>query len=220
MGMKTQTDAAEVNPSAGLFEELAGTEPSACTAGPSASDKPARRHGTPDRLEPNLAQVEWPASDLESLLAQDHRARPAWECIERRDLSALFDAIKARDAAPERRANDRRILFTLWLYATLDGVGSGREITRLTRKHDAWRWICVGVPVNCHALIDFHSSTGNDKVMDELLSPREAGRGACGTLVVGSRSAGRGLHPPNAGCAVRRAHRPGIPEVDGSADPV
>jgi hypothetical protein len=27
-------------------------------------------------------------------------------------------------------------------------VGSGREVARLTRQHDAYRWICGGVSVN------------------------------------------------------------------------
>lgn len=51
------------------------------------------------------------ASDLESLLSEDHRARLVWGCVERQDPSALFDAIKARGASPGRRAIDPRILF-------------------------------------------------------------------------------------------------------------
>ena len=40
-----------------------------------------------------------------------------WSYVERQDLSALFDAIKAGDAAPGRAAIAPSILFALWLYA-------------------------------------------------------------------------------------------------------
>ena len=134
--------------------------------------------------QPNRLQIELRASDLESLLGEDHHARLVWGYVERQDLSALFEAIKARGAAPGRRAIDPRILFALWLYATLDGVGSGREVARLCLEHDAYRWICGGVPVNYHALNDFRSGTGNDKVMDELLSDNVATLAAVGAITL------------------------------------
>jgi transposase len=135
-------------------------------------------------LEPNRKQVELRASDLESLLAEDHRARLVWGYVERQELSALFDAIKARGAAPGRRAIDPRILFALWLYAVLDGVGSGREIARLTRAHDAYRWICGGVSVNYHALNDFRSGAGHEAVMDEVLGDNVAALAAVGAITL------------------------------------
>jgi transposase len=141
-----------------------------------------RSRGEPRLLQPNRAQVELRASDLESLLPEGHRARLVWGYVERQDLKALYDAIKARGATPGRRAIDPRILFALWLYATLDGVGSGREVTRLSREHDAYRWICGGVQVNYHALNDFRS--GNDKVMDEMLSDNVAALAAAGAITL------------------------------------
>jgi transposase len=84
-------------------------------------------------------QIELRASDLESLLAEDHRARLVWGYVVRQDLSALLDEIKARGSNAGRARIDPRILFALWLYAVLDGVGSGREVARLTREHDAYR---------------------------------------------------------------------------------
>ena len=143
-----------------------------------------RRQGAPRLLEPNRTQIELRASDLESLLPEDHRARLVWGYVERQDLSALFDAIKARGATPGRRAIDPRILFALWLYAVLDGVGSGREVARLCREHDAYRWICGGVSVNYHALNDFRSGAGNDEVMDEVLSDNVAALAAVGAITL------------------------------------
>ncbi|MGH8522917.1 MAG: transposase, partial [Gammaproteobacteria bacterium] len=60
------------------------------------------------------------------------------------------------------------ILFALWLYATLDGVGSARAIARLTQEHDAYRWICGGVQVNHHTLSDFRIDQG--EALDGLLT--------------------------------------------------
>ena len=108
---------------AGLFEDLAS--PSEAERARALARAGKRLQGQPRVLEPNRAQVELRASDLESLLGEDHRARLVWGYVERQNLSGLFDAIKARGAVPGRRAIDPRILFALWLYATLDGVGSG-----------------------------------------------------------------------------------------------
>lgn len=182
--MTTPIDADEVTRDAFLFEDL--TQPSEAQVERARAQEASMRSQCAPRVqEPNRTQIELRASDLESLLGEDHHARLVWGYVERQDLSALFEAIKARGAAPGRRAIDPRILFALWLYATLDGVGSGREVARLCLEHDAYRWICGGVSVNYHALNDFRSgSTGNDKVMDELLSDNVATLAAVGAITL------------------------------------
>ena len=69
-------------------------------------------------------------------------------------------------------AIDPKILLALWLYATLDGVGSAREVDRLCKDHVAYRWICGGVSVNYHTLSDFR--TEHVEVLDELLTQSAA----------------------------------------------
>ena len=179
-GMTTHPDSSEVNPDAGLFKDL--DDPSEADQARAQTRANNRRLCKPRILEPNRAQVELRASDLESLLGEDHRARLVWGYVERQNLGTLFDAIKARGAAPGRRAIDPRILFALWLYAVLDGVGSGRELARLTREHDAYRWICGGVAVNYHALNDFRSA--NEALMDEILSDNVAALAAVGAIAL------------------------------------
>ncbi|MGH2521505.1 MAG: IS1182 family transposase [Anaerolineales bacterium] len=139
-----------------------------------------RGQGSPRLLEPNRLQIELRASDLESLLPEDHRARLVWGYVVHQDLSKLFEAVKACGSNAGRAAIDPRILFALWLYATLDGVGSGRELARLSREHDAYRWICGGVSVNYHALNDFRA--GNVALMDELLTDNVAALAAAGAI--------------------------------------
>lgn len=105
-------------------------------------------------------QIELRASDLESLLAEDHRARLVWGYVERQELGRPNEAIKARGSNAGRAAIDPRILLALWLHAMVEGVGSGREIARFAREHDAYRWICGGVSVNYHALGDRQGAKG------------------------------------------------------------
>jgi transposase len=162
-----------------LFEDLPAVEQEHARA-TQQSRKAAKRQGAARLLQPNRKQIELRASDLESLLGQEHLARLVWGYVQQQDLSRLSEAIKARGSNAWRSAIDPRILFALWLYATLDGVGSGREVARLTREHDAYRWICGGVSVNYHALNDFRS--GHEVLMDEVLTANVAALAAAGAI--------------------------------------
>lgn len=113
-------------------------------------------------------------------MPEDHRARLVWGYVVRQDLSPLLEAVKARGSQAGRAAIDPCILFALWLYATLEGVGRGREVARLTQAHDAYRWVCGGVSVNYHALNDFRAA--NDALMDELLTNNVAALAAVGAI--------------------------------------
>ena len=66
------------------------------------------------------------------------------------------------------------------MYATIDGVGSAREIARLTEAHDAYRWLCGGVQVNHHTVSDFRKDHG--EALDELLSVSIASLMAAGVV--------------------------------------
>lgn len=163
----------------GLFEEL--PQPSAAELERSREQTASkRRQGAPRLRRPNRTQIELRASDLESLLPEDHRARLVWGYVVRQDLSVLLDEVKARGSNAGRARIDPCILFALWLYATLDGVGSGREVDRLCREHDAYRWICGGVSVNYHVLNDFRS--GSEVLTDELLSDNVAALAQVGAI--------------------------------------
>src|SRR3989304_2320918 len=76
-------------------------------------------------------------------------------------------------------AIDPRILVALWLYATLEGVGSARALERLCEEHHAYRWICGGVGVNHHTLSDFR--VVHVEFLDQLLTQSVAALLASGT---------------------------------------
>lgn len=123
----------------------------------------------PPRVErPNRQQLELRATDLDGLLPQDHRARLVWDFVAGLDLTPLYDAIRAVEGHAGRPAIDPAILTALWLYATLDGVGSARALERLCEQHDAYRWLVGGVSVNYHTLADFR--VAHARVLDTLLT--------------------------------------------------
>jgi len=177
--MKTRCEAGEAAPSAGGLEDGATVgESPAQRAGIASVSAPER--GEPRLLRPERSRIEWRASSLESLLGPEHRARLVWAYVERQDLAVLLDAVKARGTVAGRPAIDPHILLALWLYAKLDGVGSGREITRLVRAHDAYRWICGGVSIHYHAVIDFR--VGHGALLDGLLTDNVAALAAVGAI--------------------------------------
>jgi len=119
-------------------------------------------------LMPNRNQLELRAIDLESLLPEGHRARLVWAYVMQADLDPIYAGIKVVEGGSGRSAIAPEILFALWLYATIEGVGSARAIARLTQSHDAYRWICGGVQVNYHTLSDFRVAHGD--ALDALLT--------------------------------------------------
>jgi transposase len=124
---------------------------------PPADAQPAEpsRLGRPRLQRPNRDQIMLRPADLEHLLPADHEARLVWAFVEGLDLSAFHARIRAIEGHAGRPPIDPAILVTLWLYATLEGVGSARALDRLCDEHDAYRWICGGVRVNYHTLAEF-----------------------------------------------------------------
>lgn len=139
------------------------TLPGVPAATPQASDAGEPRYETANRTQVALQPV-----DLEALLPPGHAARLVWRFAEGLDLAAFYATIKARTGRAGRAPIDPRILVALWLYATIDGVGSARELDRLCVSHDAYRWLCGGVSVNYHTLSDFRVQ--HEAALDALLT--------------------------------------------------
>jgi transposase len=77
----------------------------------------------------------------EDALPPEHPARVLWSVISRLDLSAFLADASAFEGGSGRPTTSPRMLLTLWTYAISRGVGSAREIERLTRSDAAYRWI-------------------------------------------------------------------------------
>jgi transposase len=131
-----------------------------------AAQKPGR--GTPRLRVPHRDQVEMSWSSLDERLDPDSPARIVWSLVCKLDLDAWLADIKAIEHHVGRNATDPRLLVALWVFATLKGIGSAREIERLCKECLPYQWLCGGVTVNYHMLADFRSQ-GGDK-WDELLT--------------------------------------------------
>jgi transposase len=125
-------------------------------------------YGTPRLRVPIRDQPEMQWASLDQLIDPDHQVRIVWAAVCKLDLSSWLHDIKAVERHVGRDATDPRLLLSLWVYATLRGIGSARELDRLCREHLAYKWLCGGVSVNYHMLSDFRSQ-GRDK-WDELLT--------------------------------------------------
>jgi len=171
--------------------------------GPQEEDEAAKslppRSG-PKRLRSAVRnQIEFQQCALDDLLVEDHQARIVWSYVCGLDLAGLYERIQAVEAGPGQAPADPRILLTLWLYATLRGVGSARELNRLCEYHAAYRWICGGVSMNYHTLSDFR--TRHVELLDRLLTQSVASLMAEG-LVTLDRVAQDGMKVrANAGAA-------------------
>ena len=64
-------------------------------------------------------------------------------------------------------------MLAVWLYATLEGIGSARAIDRLCRQHAAYRWLCGGAPVNHDLLAEFRRAHAG--LLDRLLTQSVTG---------------------------------------------
>jgi transposase len=136
--------------------------------------------GRPRLREPVRDQVELRAVDLEALLPAEHPARVIWAYVEKLDLAALEEAVKARAHGPGQSAASPRLSLALWLYATSQGVGSARALAKLTESHDAYRWLCGGVSVNYHGLSDFRSA--HPELLERLLIENVAALSVAGVI--------------------------------------
>lgn len=128
----------------------------------------AWQNAKPRVVEADRSQLELRPVDLDGLIPLTHRARAVWAFVERLDLSRFYEPIKSRGSQAGRPATDPKVLVALWLYATSQGIGSARELERLSNEHDAYRWLRGGVTLNYHTLSDFRS--GYEAALDEMFT--------------------------------------------------
>jgi transposase len=140
-----------------LFEDLPGQQK------PQAEIRGAVRLRAPERF-----QIGMHVAALDDLIAEDHPVRAVWAFVEGLDLSALHDLIKAREGQPGHPPAAPELMLALWLWATVDGVGSARQLDRLCRDHLVYRWLCGGVSMNYHSLSSFRIA--HMAVLERLLA--------------------------------------------------
>jgi transposase len=131
-----------------------------------SSDKP--KYGNPKLKCAIRNQVEIRTSSLDDLLPKEHLARKVWRYVQELNLSIVLQQIRSIKGDVGRSATDPKILLTLWLYGTIEGIGSARLLSEYCVMHDAYKWICGNVNINYHTLSDFRSE--QEELFDELLT--------------------------------------------------
>ena len=151
----------------GLAEMPAGREESPGAEGPGGGAagecQSAVRLRRPERRQ--MAMVVQCPDDL---VSATHPVRRVAEVVEHLDVSGFCQPIKAREGVAGRDATDPKLLVSLWLYACVRGIGSGRELARQCEENVAFQWLCGGVSVNHRLLSDFRTDHG--EALDQLLT--------------------------------------------------
>ncbi len=133
------------------------------------STPPVPDLSAPPRLRrPDRQQLLVRPRTLDELVPQDHPVRAVWALVRRWDLTLFLQGIRARGERPGRAATDPQLLIALWLYATIDGIGCGRQLARLCIESDPYKWLCGGVSLNYHTLNDFR--VDHERALDDLLT--------------------------------------------------
>jgi len=93
--------------------------------------------------------------EFDALIGEDHPARVVWAYAQQVDLSCLVEWIRAGVHSPGHPPADPRVVMALWLYACIEGVGSARQLERLSETDHGFRWLRADVPLNYQLLADF-----------------------------------------------------------------
>jgi transposase len=118
--------------------------------------------------EPERRQGQFVFEMPEDRVAPDHPARVLWSVVSTLDLSAFLADARAVEGRAGRSRLSPTMLLTLWLYALSRGIGSAREIARMVKSDDGFRWIVGDVGVGHQTLSSFR--VGNFSALDGLMS--------------------------------------------------
>lgn len=106
--------------------------------------------------------------DLDSLITDDHRARSVLAFVSSLDLSKLYAVILAVVGQAGAPKKDPMVLLAVWLFATLEGIGSARRLEELCQRDHAYLWLCGGLTFSHRTLSGFRMEMGS--VLDDLLT--------------------------------------------------
>ena len=118
--------------------------------------------------QPERRQVCMQMMSLDQMLPENSLARTVCAYVERLDTSLLYRDIVVTATQAGRTATNPDVMLSLWLLATLEGIGSARELARRCERDMAYMWICGEVSVNHRCLSEFRMNSGD--FLDKLLT--------------------------------------------------
>ena len=121
----------------------------------SPTKKHNRRILEPDREQSAIAFVV-----PDDAIATDHPARIMWALVQGLDLTSIVDKHQSVEGRAGRPVTSPAVKLALWMHAISQGIGSAREIVRLTGTDVAFRWLLGGLKISHQALSMFRVSHG------------------------------------------------------------
>jgi transposase len=118
--------------------------------------------------QPARRQICMQMMSLDQMLPENHLARTVCAYVDRLDTSDLYRDIVVTAHQAGRTATNPDVMLSLWLLATLEGIGSARELARRCDRDMAYMWICGEVSVNHRCLSEFRVNSG--EFLDGLLT--------------------------------------------------
>lgn len=118
--------------------------------------------------EPERRQVAFRTEAVDDLVGPEHPARLIDRVLGTLDLEGFTASAKAMEFGGGRPVMSPRMMLTLWLYAIGEGIGSAREIERLTKSDNAFRWIVGDLRPSHDVIANFRVDHG--KAFDQMLT--------------------------------------------------
>lgn len=118
--------------------------------------------------QPTRGQVEFKLTSIDDLVSREHIVRALDKVVHRLDMSPLKKRAKVVGSVGGRPISSPEMLLTLWLYAITVGVGSAREIERLTRSDNAFAWIVGDLSPSHDVIAAFRVDNG--EAFSEILA--------------------------------------------------
>jgi transposase len=118
--------------------------------------------------QPERRQICMQMKSLDQMLPENHLARTVCAYVEQLDTSSLYQDIVVTAHQAGRTATNPDVMLSLWLLATLEGIGSARELARRCERDMPYMWICGEVSVNHRCLSEFRVNSG--EFLDKLLT--------------------------------------------------
>ena len=127
---------------------------------PFPGGEPERREARPKSGAPRVREPERGQAEIRFLvpddaIASDHPARLIWNVLGILPLESFYRGIESVSGAAGCPPLSPRMLLTVWLYGISEGVGSARELARLTRESLAYQWIVSDLKVSHDVLSEF-----------------------------------------------------------------
>jgi transposase len=126
---------------------------------------PPRRPPQPYVRTPRRDQVCEQAVAIDELVPWEHPVRLVWgfiEALNRIENKKRMPTVRKNTRLPKQAPIDPRLLRALWLWATIEGIGSTAQIARLCQERLSYRWLCGGVAIDSETIREFRVAQADE----------------------------------------------------------